>query len=90
MAIVPLMWTVWGLLAAITAAVYAYRLRLERDEEDQIFLCDGFEHEKIAQSAIVAKVNKIQPILRVCEWLVGAATVFVLAYYAMDVFNQFK
>ena len=49
MTIVPVMWGVWGLLALITAAVYVYRSRLTRDEEDQIFLSEGFEHEKAHQ-----------------------------------------
>jgi demethoxyubiquinone hydroxylase (CLK1/Coq7/Cat5 family) len=84
------MWGVWGLLALITAAVYVYRSRLTRDEEDQIFLSEGFEHEKAHQTAIMAKVNKVQPILQVCFWLVGAATVFVVGYYLVDAYNQFK
>jgi len=46
MTIVPVMWGVWGLLALITAAVYVYRSRLTRDEEDQIFLSEGFETRK--------------------------------------------
>jgi hypothetical protein len=90
MTIVPIMWAVWGLLLVITAAIYVYQSRLTRDEEDQIFLSDGFEHEKIAQSAIQAKVGKIQPMLKACKLLVGVATVFVIGYYIIDVFNQLK
>ena len=90
MTIVPVMWGIWGLLLLLTAAVYLYQSRLTRDEEDQIFLSDGFEHEKANQSAIAAKVNKIQPILKICKVLVAVATVFVVGYYIVDVFNQFK
>jgi hypothetical protein len=90
MTIVPVMWGVWGLLALITAAVYLYQSRLTRDEEDQIFLSDGFEHEKAAQTAIAAKVSKIQPVLKTCKVLVAVATVFVIGYYVVDVVNQFK
>jgi hypothetical protein len=63
---------------------------LTKDEEDQIFLDDSFNHEKTAQAAIIAKVNKIQPILRTAMWVVGVATLFVVGYYIWDVFNQFK
>jgi hypothetical protein len=90
MTIVPIMWSVWGLLLAATAAIFVYRARLTRDEEDQIFLGDGFEHEKLAQTAIVNKVNKIQPVLTTFEWLAVAATVWVIAYYAIDTYSQFK
>lgn len=90
MTIVPVMWSVWGLLVVLTAALYLYRSNLEKDEEDQIFLDDSFEHEKSAQAAILAKVNKVQPLLRVSMWLVGIASLCVVAYYCFDIYNQFK
>lgn len=85
MTIVPVMWGVWGFLVVIMAALMMYRANLTRDEEDQIFLDDSFSHEKAAQAAIIAKVNKIQPILRAAMWLVGVATAFVVAYYIWEV-----
>jgi hypothetical protein len=84
------MWSVYGALVAITAVLYIYRGRLQRDEEDQIFLDDSFEQEKAAQEAIVASVNKIEPSLRVMKWLVAVATVLVIAYYIWDIVTQFK
>jgi hypothetical protein len=84
------MWSVWAGLVVIMAGLFLYRSRLTKDEEDQIFLDDSFSHEKNAQAAIIAKVNKIQPILRAAMWVVGAATLFVVGYYIIDVFNQFK
>jgi len=77
-------------MVLFTAALYIYRSNLTKDEEDQIFLDDSFEHEKNAQAAIIAKVNKVQPLLRVALWLVGAATLMVVGYYIVDIFNQFK
>jgi hypothetical protein len=90
MTLAPILWMVWSALVLFTAALYIYRSNLTRDEEDQIFLDDSFEHEKSAQAAILAKVNKVQPLLRVALWLVGAATLLVVAYYVVDIFNQFK
>ncbi len=90
MTIVPVMWGIWGLLLLLTAGVYLYQSRLARDEEDQLFLSEGFENEKAAQSAIAVKVGKVQPVLRVCKLLVLVATVFVVGYYAIDIYNQFK
>jgi hypothetical protein len=84
------MWSVWGFLLAIAASIYLYRSRLTRDEEDQIFLGEGFDHEKVAQTEIISRVNKIQPVLMASLWLVGAATLFVIAYYLWDIANQFK
>ncbi|HUD53951.1 MAG TPA: hypothetical protein VMR02_01900 [Terracidiphilus sp.] len=90
MTIAPILWTVWSALVVLTAALYIYRSSLTKDEEDQIFLDDSFNHVKSAQAAIVDKVNKVQPLLRVALWLVGIATVLVLGYYIVDIFNQFK
>ena len=90
MTIVPVMWVVWGFFVLVTAAIYLYRSSLSRDEEDQIFLDDSFDHVKTAQAAIIAKVNKVQPVLHVALGLVGVASLFVVGYYVIDVINQFK
>jgi len=87
---VPVMWLVWGVLVVSLAAISLYVSRLSRDEEDQIFLGESFEHEKSEQAAIVARVNKVQPIKRLAMWLVGGMTLFVLAYYVIDMVRQFK
>lgn len=89
MTIVPVMWIVWGLLVLCTAGLYIYRSSLTRDEEDQIFLDDSFQHEQAAQAAIIAKVQRVQPLLRVALILAGIATLFVIGYYVMDIARQF-
>jgi hypothetical protein len=90
MAMVPMMWAVWGALVLILAALYLYRSRLERDEEDQIFLDDSFSQQRSEQAAIVAKVAKVQPVLRVSMILTSVATVVVIGYYVVDFMKQFK
>ena len=90
MTFVPVMWSVWGLFVLIMAALILYRSRLTRDEEDQIFLDDSFSQEKSLQAAIIAKVNKVQPLVRISEIVVAVATLFVIGYYINDVINQFK
>ncbi len=90
MTLVPVMWTVWGALVLILASVWLYRSRLERDEEDQIFIDDAFSHERTVQAAIVARVNKVQPILRTMMIVTGVATLFVIGYYIYDIISQFK
>jgi hypothetical protein len=79
------MWTAWAALVVVAGALYIYRSNLTRDEEDQIFLDDSFEHEKVQQAAIVARVQKIEPLVRVAKWLVAAMTAVVLVYYVRDI-----
>lgn len=90
MSFVPTMWTIWAVLAAAVAGLYIYKSRVERDEDDQIFLDDSFDHMKNAQAAIVDKVHKIEPVQRVALWLAVVATLFVIGYYIIDFVNQFK
>jgi hypothetical protein len=79
------MWSVWSAVVVLMAGLYIYRSNLTRDEEDQIFLDDSFDHEKAAQAAIVARVHKIEPALRMAQWLVVAMTAVVLVYYVRDI-----
>ncbi|HET7103479.1 MAG TPA: hypothetical protein VFI20_05285 [Terracidiphilus sp.] len=89
MTFVPVMWVVWGVLIVITIALYIYRSNLTKDEEDQIFLDDSFQHERVAQEAIVAKVNKLQPLVRTALVVDLIATLFVIGYYVYDILRQF-
>ena len=88
MTIVPVMWSVWVVLVAAFAALYLYRSSLTRDEDDQIYLDEAFNQEKVAQEAIVARVNKVSPYVRVASWLVAASTVFVIGFYVVDIYNK--
>jgi hypothetical protein len=87
---VPIMWSVWGGLVVILMAIFLYRSTLTRNEEDQIFLDDSFNHMKAEQTAIIARANKVTPILRVAGGLVGAMSLVLIGYYVWDVLNQFK
>lgn len=88
MSFVAVMWIIWSAFVVFMAAVYIYRTSLTRNEEDQIFLDDSFDHEKAEQAVIVAKVTKIEPLVRISRWLVGIMTVFVIAYYIRDILLQ--
>ncbi|MGD0628450.1 MAG: hypothetical protein ABR987_03815 [Terracidiphilus sp.] len=88
--IVPVMWAVWGVLILIMLALKIYNGRLTRDEDDQLVLDSAFDHVKAQQAAIMEKVHKIEPLRKASLWLVVAATVFVVGYYAVDILSQFK
>ncbi len=88
MTFMPVMWTVWGVLVLTAAILHVYRGSLTKDEADQIFLDDSFEQEKATQAAIVARVNKVEPILKLSYWLVAAMSVVVIVYYVRDILIQ--
>jgi hypothetical protein len=62
MPFVPAMWTVWGVLLLVFAALKLYVSRLSRDEDDQLVLDESFDRLRSEQATIASKVNKIQPI----------------------------
>jgi hypothetical protein len=84
------MWSVWAVLVFITLALKIYTIRLSRDEDDQLVLDSAFDHVRDEQAAIIAKVNKVEPLRKVMMWLVVAMTIVVIAYYVMDFMTQFK
>jgi hypothetical protein len=90
MTFVPIMWSVWGAFVVLMLSLHVYRGSLEKNEDDQIFLDDSFEHERQAQSAIVAKVQKIEPALRVAKWLALAMTVVIILYYIRFILIEFR
>jgi hypothetical protein len=80
----------WGALLVITGALMFYRARLQGNEIDQVSLDDTFAREKADNEALAARVDKVQPLIRVMSWLVVVATVFVVAYWIWDFIAQFK
>jgi hypothetical protein len=88
MSFVPVMWTVWSAVVVFMAAMYIYRSNITKNEEDQIFLDDSFQHEQTEQAAIAARASRIEPVVRISRWLVVAMTVFVVAYYIRDIMLQ--
>jgi type VI protein secretion system component VasF len=85
----PVMLSIWGVLAVVVAALFLYRTSLTRDEDDQIYLDDAFQHEKAAQEAIIAKVNKIEPALRISLWAAGTVTVLLVVVYFWSLIAEF-
>ena len=85
MTLVPVMWFAWSAIAVIMVGLHIYRSSLEKDEEDQLFLDDSFEHERAANAAIVARASKVEPLVTVSHWLLAAASVVVIVYYAWDI-----
>ena len=88
MSTVTVMWAIWCVVMVLFIALYLYRSSLTRDEADQVFLDDSFEHEKHAQEEIVIKINKVQPFIRLASWMVAASSLFVVGYYVVDIYKK--
>jgi hypothetical protein len=87
---VPVIWSVWGGLVLLVFALKLYSARLARDEDNQIILQESYDRLKTEQAAITARVGRVEPVVRVSMLLALTATIFVIAFYAFDIVNQFK
>jgi hypothetical protein len=80
----PVLWIVWAVVFATLLALLAYRGTLTRYEEDQLFLDPAEDHQKSEQVAILQRIDKIQPFVRI---MIGATCVMsacVLGVYVWD------
>lgn len=87
---VPMMWAAWLACIVLMVAVSMYSSHLGKNEEDQLFLGDAFNHVKTEQQNIAAKVSRVAPFKRAAMGLAGAMTIFVLVYYVLDMLKQFR
>jgi hypothetical protein len=81
---VLILWIVWAVVLAIMLILLAYRGTLTRYEEDQLFLDEAADHQKQEQNELLAKVNKIQPFVRVATGATCVLTACVIGYYVWD------
>ena len=87
---VLIMWAVWAAFVLVMIVLKMYTDRLARNENDQLTLDEAFDTLKTEQAAIVAKINKLNPVRRVVFGLPGVMSLVVVGYYVLDVVNQFK
>jgi hypothetical protein len=84
----PVLWIVWAVVTACLLILLAYRGTLTRYEEDQLFLNPAEDHQKLEQVAILQRIEKIQPLVRIS---IGAACVMsacILGVYVWDAIRK--
>jgi hypothetical protein len=89
MSFMPLMWIIWAVFTAILLVLLLYRGTLTRYEEDQIFLDDSSNLQQQEQSAIVNKVARMRPFLRIAIGATCVMSVAILGLYVWDALKQF-
>ncbi len=64
----------WGIVTGILLILLFYRSTLTRREDDQLFIDESSSSRATEQSQLIAKVNKINPLVK----LVGATSGLML------------
>jgi hypothetical protein len=60
----------WGVVTGVLLILLFYRSTLTRQEDDQLFIDESSSSKATEQSQLIAKVNKINPLVQ----LVGATS----------------
>ena len=75
---------VWGVLTGILIILLIYRSTLTMQEDDQLYLSDSESHMQQEQTALIAKVKKITPLVRGLGALSG---VLILVIAGMAIYT---
>jgi hypothetical protein len=89
MHVIPTLWIVWALFAACLLILLLYRGTITRYEDDQLFLDDISDRQHRENDAILRKLAKIQPILRVFTGVTSILTAAIIGIYAWDAIKTF-
>ena len=89
MHMIPVLWITWGIFAAILLSLLLYRGTITRYEDDQLFLDDISDRQHKENDAILHKLAKIQPFLRVFTGVTSILTAAIIGIYAWDAIKTF-
>jgi len=80
------MWplAVWGVITAVLIILLIYRSTLTMQEDDQLFLGESESHMEKEQIEIMAKVNKITPLVK---WMGAASGLLLLVIAGLAVYQ---
>jgi len=69
---------VWGVLTLVLVVLLIYRGTLTMHEDDQLFLDSAEDHMQKEQQALIARMDRITPWVRLC----GAGSALLLVVIA--------
>jgi hypothetical protein len=86
----PLVWmlTVWGVLTAVLVILLIYRSTLTMQEDDQLFLDDTKSQMELDQQELIAKVNKLNPFVKVLGAASGLMFLVIAGMFIYQGFNN--
>jgi hypothetical protein len=85
----PLTWLliVWGVLTAILVVLLIYRSTLSMHEDDQLFLSNPDSPMHTEQTELLAKMNKISPMLKIFGTASGAMILVIGVVFVYQSLN---
>jgi len=84
----PILLMIWGGIAVVLLILLAYRGTLTRYEEDQLFLDDANKHHELEQTAILTKLERIRPFVRLTIGAEALMTVCIVGIFIWDMVQK--
>jgi uncharacterized membrane protein SpoIIM required for sporulation len=86
----PLIWMliVWGVLTAILIILLIYRSTLTMQEDDQLFLNESESHMQTEQTELLAKVNRITPLVKILGAVSGVMILVIAGLFIYQGLNN--
>jgi hypothetical protein len=88
MSAMPVLIVIWAVLTGLFLALLAYNATITRYEENQLFLADINANEQQQQTAIVRRVNKTLPYIRIVGSLSALMTVLIIGLFTWDAWQK--
>lgn len=81
---------IWGAVTTVLIVLMIYRSTLTMHEDDQLFLDDAESHMQLEQTELLAKMNRIQPFLRLFGAASGVLILVMAGLFVWQAFNQMQ
>jgi uncharacterized membrane protein SpoIIM required for sporulation len=78
----------WGVLTAVLVILLIYRSTLTMQEDDQLFLDESASAMAQEQMELMAKVNKINPLVKGLGWASGLMFLVIAGMFIYQGLNQ--
>lgn len=85
---IPVLIVVWAVVTGVFLALLAYNGTITRYEENQVYLGEANAIEEERQSAIVQRIHRAQPFIRVSGVLSALMTVAIVGIYTWDAWQR--
>jgi hypothetical protein len=70
----------WGIVTGILIILLFYRSTLTRQEDDQLFIDESSSSRATEQRQLIAKVNKINPLVTIAGATSGSMIVLIIGW----------
>ena len=89
MSLMTMLLVAWGVMTGVLILLLIYRSTLTMHEDDQLFLGESESHMQAEQTELIARMNKLTPIVRLFAALSVVLTVFIAGYALWQRMNEF-